>query len=199
MFSTSGPYGSYGGVTLHGDTLYGTTVSGGAYAKGTVYKIHTSGTNFTVLHDFTGGDGHRPNSTLVADGSTLYGTAYYGGSSDLGVVFKMETNGADYTVLHEFSGGLNDGRRRASVVRLLPSDREWRLRPDFRTTRTSAGSSAYRSVAPVRPLPADSLRLRRSIPVRVSFRRNPMLPPSLPSVPREEAPVRRLRRDKLSS
>jgi uncharacterized repeat protein (TIGR03803 family) len=64
--------------------LYGTTVCGGAYQWGSVFKLTNTanGWVYTSLHDFTGGvDGAYPecNVTIDSDG-TIYGTARFGGS-----------------------------------------------------------------------------------------------------------------------
>jgi uncharacterized repeat protein (TIGR03803 family) len=102
-----------GSLTLSGSTLYGMTTYGGSSGFGTVFKINTADTGYTILHNFTGGseDGQYPHGdlTLSADGSTLYGMTSAGGSSGLGVVFKMNINGTGYTILHNFTGGSNDG------------------------------------------------------------------------------------------
>src|SRR5579859_5595410 len=42
--------------------LYGTTYQGGAGGSGTVFKVNTDGTNFTLLHSFSGSDGARPRA-----------------------------------------------------------------------------------------------------------------------------------------
>lgn len=75
--------------------LYGTTVNGGAYGWGTVFKLNPSG-NETVLYSFTGGnDGKQPMGGLVMDAANnLYGTTYGGGASNncfgtCGTVFKL--------------------------------------------------------------------------------------------------------------
>src|SRR4051812_42684336 len=41
-----------GGLSRSGDVLYGTTVLGGAFAQGTVFKVNADGTGFTNLHSF---------------------------------------------------------------------------------------------------------------------------------------------------
>lgn len=75
--------------------LYGTTVYGGAYGWGTVFKVNASG-NESVLYSFTGGnDGMQPIGGLVMDAAdNLYGTTYGGGASNncyggCGTVFKL--------------------------------------------------------------------------------------------------------------
>jgi uncharacterized repeat protein (TIGR03803 family) len=79
----------HGGLLLSGNTLYGSTPSGGAYTNGTLFSIHTDGTGFTNLYSFTGGsDGSNPNGDLILSGNVLYGTANGGGSGS-GTVFSF--------------------------------------------------------------------------------------------------------------
>ena len=62
------PY--FGGVVLDAQgNLYGTTVRGGAYGAGTVFKLDTTG-NETVLYSFTGAPDGAPRECAVcyADG-----------------------------------------------------------------------------------------------------------------------------------
>ena len=95
--------GFLGGLTLDtAGNLYGATSSGGAYDRGTIYKLTRSGGGwwYTDLYDFTGGsDGGQPNNSLVFDtNGNLYGTTQYGGVSHYcggafytgcGVVFEI--------------------------------------------------------------------------------------------------------------
>lgn len=77
------------GLTLWSNTLYGTTSDGGSAGAGTVFALNTNGSNFAVLHTFTGGsDGANPNGGLIYAGSTLYGTAAEDGSGS-GTVFSI--------------------------------------------------------------------------------------------------------------
>jgi uncharacterized repeat protein (TIGR03803 family) len=102
------PY--HGNLVLSGSTLYGTTVGGGSFSDGVVFKMNTDGSSYTVLKSFTGSDGMWPSAGLILAGSTLYGTTGAGGSSynsnneGYGVVFKMNTDGSGYTVLKNFTG-----------------------------------------------------------------------------------------------
>jgi uncharacterized repeat protein (TIGR03803 family) len=64
--------------------LYGTSLHGGAYNLGTVYRITPSG-GFSVVHTFANNsDGAEPTGNLVNDG---YGMIYGGTAS--GTVFKI--------------------------------------------------------------------------------------------------------------
>jgi uncharacterized repeat protein (TIGR03803 family) len=98
------------GLILSGNTLYGTARDGGRSANGTVFKINTNGTGFTVLYSFTANpypstnsDGANPVAGLILSSNTLYGTANYGGSSERGTVFALNTNGTGFTTLHSFT------------------------------------------------------------------------------------------------
>lgn len=115
-----GDYPSTDLVMDSAGNLYGTTVGGGDYDSGTVFKLTPSSTGWThtVLYSFTGSkDGGQPYGgvTLDAQGN-LYGAAVVGGvggvcvESGCGVVFKLANSGGTWTqsVIHNFAGG-NDG------------------------------------------------------------------------------------------
>lgn len=98
--------------TLDGaGSLYGTTTAGGASDEGTVFRVGTDGTGFTLLHSFGGGaaDGAQPWGPVVHAGGALYGTAKLGGASGGGVVFRLQVDGTAYALLHSFAGGAGDG------------------------------------------------------------------------------------------
>ena len=90
--------------------FYGTTPLGGAHAKGTVFKIDSTG-SLTTLHSFSGfpADGAVPVAGLVqgTDGN-FYGTTTSGGTFFQGAVFRMTSSGA-ITVLHSFNSFLGEG------------------------------------------------------------------------------------------
>ena len=90
--------------------FYGTTPLGGAHAKGTVFKIDSTG-SLTTLHSFSGspGDGAVPVGGLVqgSDGN-FYGTTTSGGAFFQGTVFRMTSSGA-VTVLHSFNSFSGEG------------------------------------------------------------------------------------------
>ena len=119
--------------------LYGTTRNGGPSDKGTVFRLDTSGNNFTVLHSFAGGatDGAHNSAGLILDASgNLYGTTQNGGPSDLGTVFKLDTAGNNFTVLHNFAGGASDGANPNAGRMILDAS------GNLYGTTSSGGSSA---------------------------------------------------------
>ncbi|MES2466425.1 MAG: choice-of-anchor tandem repeat GloVer-containing protein [Verrucomicrobiota bacterium] len=95
----------YAGLLMGTDgMLYGTAFYSGSGGFGTVFRLATDGTAFSVLHSFEGTNtGAYPSGWLIqgADGA-LYGTAAWGGINHTGTVFKVATNGTGFTVLRSF-------------------------------------------------------------------------------------------------
>ena len=105
---------SYAALVLDAaGNLYGTTLNGGAYNFGTVFKLDAIGTE-TVLYSFSGAplDGEFSYAGIVRDtAGNLYGTTTRGGASGMGgegTVYKLDTTGTE-TVLHSFTGSPVDG------------------------------------------------------------------------------------------
>ena len=99
-----GAYPDSAPIQASDGNVYGTTVNGGGFGRGTVFKLDAAG-NLSTLHHFTGGiDGASPLAGLIeaADGS-LRGTTWEGGAGGAGTVFKIDTVG-NLTTLHSFTG-----------------------------------------------------------------------------------------------
>ncbi|HVV74334.1 MAG TPA: choice-of-anchor tandem repeat GloVer-containing protein, partial [Verrucomicrobiae bacterium] len=90
-----------GRVIVSSDTLYGVAAKGGWYNYGTLFKIKTDGTGFTVLRHFNNPD-MLPQDGLVVSGNTLYGVVSSGGSNGYGAVFTIKTDGTAFSLLHSF-------------------------------------------------------------------------------------------------
>jgi uncharacterized repeat protein (TIGR03803 family) len=101
LYQFSNVDGSYPGAALvqsYDGNYYGTTIEGGAYGNGTVYRISPQGT-LTTLYSFTGSaDGGYPDhgSQVSGKGTTmgsfdgyLYGTTSTGGTTGNGTVYKI--------------------------------------------------------------------------------------------------------------
>ena len=113
---TSSAFGSgdganpYSGLTLIGNTLYGTASGGGAYGWGDVFSVPLSGGNPTVLASFNLADGESPMGGLILSGTSLYGTTTGGGNLSLnggygdGTIFRVPLGGGTPTTLFSFSG-----------------------------------------------------------------------------------------------
>ena len=86
-------------------SLYGTTVGGGPFGGGTVFKIEGDGIE-TTLYGFCAApscsDGLNPLAGVALDNQgNLYGSTDAGGTAYEGVVFKLAPSGIE-TVLHSF-------------------------------------------------------------------------------------------------
>jgi uncharacterized repeat protein (TIGR03803 family) len=88
--------------------LYGTTIQGGTFNAGTVFRVSPSGQQYEVLTSFAGSGAAYPTSALVWGRSgNLYGTTEEGGDFGKGTVFEANAANA-VTVLHSF-GASGDG------------------------------------------------------------------------------------------
>jgi uncharacterized repeat protein (TIGR03803 family) len=98
------------------------TSGGGGHGDGTIFKVNTDGSDYTILHTFRGGreDGACPNGSLTLCGSTLYGMTCSGGSDDYfanyGTIFQINTDGSNFKVLHSFLGGNQGYNLQGDVV-----------------------------------------------------------------------------------
>ncbi len=85
--------------------LYGTTVAGGQYRGGVVFRFTISSGKLKVLYNFDPpNDGYQPFAGLVqATDSNLYGVTQAGGAG-WGTIYKIATSGKGYTPLYSFDG-----------------------------------------------------------------------------------------------
>lgn len=94
--------------------LYGTTVLGGAYGKGIVYRLTPTTKPFKyverVLYSFGGSktDGQYPYASLIEIHRVLYGTTSEGGMHGKGTAFSIGVTATSAKTLHDF-GGPKDG------------------------------------------------------------------------------------------
>jgi uncharacterized repeat protein (TIGR03803 family) len=73
--------------------LYGVTSAGGGSGFGTLFKVDTAGTSFTVLHNFDKASGGTPFSTPTLHTSgKIYGLTHIGGAQNptYGVLYSLD-------------------------------------------------------------------------------------------------------------
>lgn len=93
-----------GQLYLEGAFLYGTTIQGGSASGGTLFKLGTDGSGFTVLVNFNINTGVNPMSGLISDGTYLYGITT--GAK----IFKVKPDGSDFAIVYPFGTGLPKGK-----------------------------------------------------------------------------------------
>ena len=104
LHAFQGPDGArpWGGlIPGRNGAFYGTTLGGGAFGKGLVYRRDASGV-LATLHSFRGVDGAFPSGSLFrATDGALYGTTG-GGGLGFGTVFRIDASG--FSTVHRFTG-----------------------------------------------------------------------------------------------
>jgi uncharacterized repeat protein (TIGR03803 family) len=98
------PFGSL--IQTSDGSLVGMTYAGGTYNLGTIFKINTDGSAYTVLHSFDLVHGGIPIScTLMqATDGTLFGMTTWGGFWQFGTIFKIQIDGTGFTMLYNLDG-----------------------------------------------------------------------------------------------
>ncbi|CEK15815.1 choice-of-anchor tandem repeat GloVer-containing protein [Chthonomonas calidirosea] len=84
--------------------VFGTAEFGGVDSAGVLFSVDSDGSNFRVLHIFTGGkDGSVPVSIIQLPDGTLFGTTLLGGTNGTGVVYRVNPDGTQFQVVHNFA------------------------------------------------------------------------------------------------
>jgi len=110
-------------LLLVGDALIGAARQGGntdngaeekteKRGNGTLFRIETSGSGYTVLEEFHGGERspatpHSPPQ-ISPDGRMLYGMSASGGKHRHGTLFELRVDGSGFRILHHFEKSRGD-------------------------------------------------------------------------------------------
>src|SRR5687767_14059735 len=73
------PIAPQGRLLASGGVFYGTSASGGAFDKGTLFRVDPATGAATVLVSFDGPNGSWPLGDLVVSGGLIYGVTLSGG------------------------------------------------------------------------------------------------------------------------
>jgi uncharacterized repeat protein (TIGR03803 family) len=111
---TDGNDPRHNAMTLVGNILYGTTLTGGQHDNGTIFNIGDDGSVFSMppVFDFDKTEnnsmGTQPHSCFVAAGNVLFGMTSEGGkhgsTTGDGTIFSFDTASDTYTRLYSFDG-----------------------------------------------------------------------------------------------
>jgi uncharacterized repeat protein (TIGR03803 family) len=122
--------------------LYGTTVFGGSYIDGNIYRISTTGVGGN-LYSFTGNsDGQSPSSGLVFGSTT---NAFYGVTAGSPGTMYQITNTGVLTTLYTFTGGA-DGS--VPLTTLIPAglSHTWPHYYSWYATTSTGGANGWGSI-----------------------------------------------------
>ncbi|MFZ0417645.1 MAG: choice-of-anchor tandem repeat GloVer-containing protein [Candidatus Sulfotelmatobacter sp.] len=121
-----GEYPESGVISNSRGTLYGSTLGGGKYQSGTIFRLSPptkSGAPWieSVLYSFTGtSDGGSPSGLVEDSLGALYGTTSRGGQYGYGTVFKLSppASGGPWieSVLYAFTGASDGGEPLAALT-----------------------------------------------------------------------------------
>ena len=85
--------------------LFGTTMSGGANGKGTVFEVPAGTNNLVTLYSFSSATGIIPIGGVIEDSSgDLFGTTNRGGTNNDGTVFELMAGTYTLNTLASFAG-----------------------------------------------------------------------------------------------
>ncbi len=86
------------------NAIYGTTLSGGSFGAGAMFKVDLSKNDaYTIVHDFSYNDGYGCLGGLTVDGSLIYGTTVNNGANNgNGTIFTYDTSLNSFHVVYTF-------------------------------------------------------------------------------------------------
>ena len=103
------PEGVYPGPLIEASdgNFYGTTSAGGAYNRGTIFRM-TRDYRVSTVYEFSGAfDGGYPTGKLLqASDGHLYGATYRNGAYDQGILYRITLDG-EFRILHAFNLALD--------------------------------------------------------------------------------------------
>ncbi|WP_251955383.1 choice-of-anchor tandem repeat GloVer-containing protein [Nostoc commune] len=102
-------------ITGGDGNLWGTSSTGGASNKGTIFKVSPTTGLLTTVKSFSGTNGATPLARLqLATDGNYYGSASAGGTSGNGVVFKLTPAGV--LTSYNFSGVTNGANPQSALI-----------------------------------------------------------------------------------
>jgi uncharacterized repeat protein (TIGR03803 family) len=97
--------GGYPLIQARDGNLYGNHIFGGAFGRGTLFRISTSG-EFAVVASYPANGGNVIGPPLEGDDGNFYLTSYLGGAFGFGQVFSVTPDGV-VTGLYNFKAGVD--------------------------------------------------------------------------------------------
>ena len=101
-----------------GPFLYGTTVDGGRYYSGTLFRLNPATGKSVTVYSFTGGaDGGAPRGAIATAGGKLYGVASTSSNGHgPGTVYRIDPASGTETTLYTFTGNGDGGNPKGGLL-----------------------------------------------------------------------------------
>ncbi len=134
-----------GELVLVGKYVYGCLTTGGSANKGAIFRIKVDGSDYSIVHNFTGLDGERPYSGMLPYAGSLFGATSLGGSFGYGTIFKLGATGDGFTKIMDLShmtGGMPSGDLAGKCV--TASKPELTLENGMLMSNAAIGNQWYR-------------------------------------------------------
>lgn len=91
-----------GQMVYHDGWLYGTARIAGGNGAGTIFKIRPSGTDYTVVHNFSATFGKYPVGLIQDIDGKFYGATQQGGKNGKGIIYKINPDGTGFQKIYEY-------------------------------------------------------------------------------------------------
>ncbi|MBC6410492.1 MAG: hypothetical protein GDA42_08555 [Ekhidna sp.] len=122
-----------GNLVAANGKLWGITSEGGTERIGTIFRMDSDGSNFSIVHHFDGINGAMsvddtrggeatPVGSLVLAEGKLWGTTSRGGANEAGIIFTINPGDDSFTKVHDFKS-TNGANPRGSLV--FAEDKLW--------------------------------------------------------------------------
>jgi len=107
--TTDGGGPTAGLVQATDGNFYGVASTGGSKGDGTIFKVNSTGTIFSVIHDFDGVTGQTPQVTLIQNtNGILYGNTFVGGTRGEGTFYSLNLGLHTFVRLLPYSGKVHN-------------------------------------------------------------------------------------------
>ena len=89
-------------IEIQDGVFVGTTTSGGSTGRGSLYRVNSDGSGYSVLHDFQGPEGSAPMGRIALLHGKIYGVTTSGGDQNSGTLYEFDLTSSDLHAVQSF-------------------------------------------------------------------------------------------------
>lgn len=101
-FSPENGWQPFSELSLHGDTAWGGTHSGGRANRGTLFRLNLIDEHFEVVRHLMPGDGYEPYTGQAFGDDAVWGISKFGGSRKGGTLYRLTPSSGAFALMAEF-------------------------------------------------------------------------------------------------